>query len=84
MNTNLYSTNTNNNPNNQNNPNNTANGLSVELNVETEALMRVSSYARLEHMAPEVLLRSILSFGLRSYERMGISGIIGDVSQGGF
>ena len=75
MNTNLYSTNTN---------TNTANGLSVELNVETEALMRVSSYARLEHMAPEVLLRSILSFGLRSYERMGISGIIGDVSQGGF
>lgn len=82
MNTNLYSTNT---INTNNNPDtNTANGLSVELNVETEALMRVSSYARLEHMAPEVLLRSILSFGLRSYERMGISGIIGDVSQGGF
>lgn len=75
MNTNLYSTNTN---------TNTANGLSVELNVETEALMRVSSYARLEHMAPEVLLRSILSFGLRSYERLGISGLIADQPQGGF
>lgn len=81
MNTNLYSTNTNNNP---NNPNNNTNGLSVELNVETEALMRVSSYARLEHMAPEVLLRSILSFGLRSYERLGISGLIADQPQGGF
>ena len=75
MNTNLYSTNT---------STNTANGLSVELNVETEALMRVSSYARLEHMAPEVLLRSILSFGLRSYERLGISGLIADQPQGGF
>ena len=82
MNTNLYSTNT---INTNNNPNtNTANGLSVELNVETEALMRVSSYARLEHMAPEVLLRSILSFGLRSYERLGISGLIADQPQGGF
>ena len=81
MNTNLYSTNTNNNPNTNTN---TANGLSVELNVETEALMRVSSYARLEHMAPEVLLRSILSFGLRSYERLGISGLIADQPQGGF
>ena len=79
MNTNLYSTN-----NNPNNPNNNTNGLSVELNVETEALMRVSSYARLEHMAPEVLLRSILSFGLRSYERLGISGLIADQPQGGF
>ena len=61
----------------------TADGLSVELNVETEALMRVSAYARLEHMAPEVLLRCLIGFGLRSYEHLGIAGITADVSSGG-
>ena len=60
----------------------TADGLSVELNVETEALMRVSAYARLEHMAPEVLLRCLIGFGLRSYEHLGIAGITADVSSG--
>lgn len=80
MNTNLYSTNST----NSTNTNNTANNLNIEFNVETEALMRVSSYAKLEHMAPEVLLRSLLSFGLRSYERLGISGIIASQPQGGF
>ena len=87
---NLNYTHNNTNPNvhtTNNNTNNaavsTADGLSVELNVETEALMRVSAYARLEHMAPEVLLRCLIGFGLRSYEHLGIAGITADVSSGG-
>ena len=85
MNLNYTHNNTNPNVHNTNNAAvSTADSLSVELNVETEALMRVSSYAKLEHMAPEVLLRSIIRCGLRSYERLGIAGITADVLTGGF
>ena len=48
-----------------------SNMTKTELNIPTETLMKVSVYAGIEHMAPEVFWRQAINYAIRHYEVAG-------------